>query len=60
MALGDDQGAQSFVHKEIKNLPYLSRICFEATPRKKNMFLAMTRFVTSIMKNGMPVNDITM
>ena len=59
-ALGDDQGAQSFVHEERQNLASLSRIRFDSTPRA-DMFLAMTRFVPPVMiKNGMPVNDIIM
>ena len=59
-SLGDGQGGlQSFVHEEIQNLSSLSRICFEATPQT-DLFLAMTHFVPPIMKNCIPVNDITM
>ena len=53
------RGTQSCVDEGRQNLSSLSRICFEATPRT-DLFLAMTRFVPPIMKNGMPVNDIAM
>ena len=48
-ALCDDQGSQSFVHEDIQNLHFLSRICFEATPRTARP-LAMASFVPAIMK----------
>ena len=52
------RGTKSFVHGRRQNMSSLSRMFLGSS--RIDLFLVMSRFVPPIMKNGMPVNDITM